>query len=302
MVVGNPNPLGRADVLNALVAVSPPRSATEFLTLFADAPIHLTNVVGVLWNATAEEFLEEWRGAVGESPAGVELVAVGASCRSAEVQTGPASSPVSPVTVIPGSDELADVLAATRDALEGWDGEPVVLYVDALDALFDVLDRTSVVRFVEELTDVLDDADTPGVFAAAPDGETLLTGRSVFDVVLEFGAGSTDEPAADDRARRVDADTMFDVLRHRVRRIVIEALLEAGGPVETWALAERVVERTGGDGPETHREAYVGLHHVHLPRLEDHDFVSLAADGGIVEALEAVEDARPYLALARSAP
>lgn len=69
-------------------------------------------------------------------------------------------------------------------------------------------------------------------------------------------------------------DLIYDVLRNQRRRLVLRYLREHETPVSLRSLAEEVASaETGVDVDEVsaddRKKAYVGLYHVHLPKMDD---------------------------------
>lgn len=81
-------------------------------------------------------------------------------------------------------------------------------------------------------------------------------------------------------------DALFDALGHRHRRLVLAHLREEPR-ASIDALARRVVSEERGTPPEDvpppdRRGVVVGLHHAHLPKLEDVGLIEYEGDGGDV--------------------
>lgn len=83
---------------------------------------------------------------------------------------------------------------------------------------------------------------------------------------------STDLPDLNDPA----LDPSLRMLADHRRRIVLQQLRAASGPVEVEALIDAVLAATDG---ATHRDhVAVSLHHVHLPKLAGEDLVDHDGD------------------------
>ncbi|WP_433631407.1 DUF7344 domain-containing protein [Halomicrococcus sp. NG-SE-24] len=89
----------------------------------------------------------------------------------------------------------------------------------------------------------------------------------------------------------VSPTTIFDVLAHAHRRVVL-ARLRADGPCEFAALTDAVARHEDETPVERLR---VSLRHHHLPKLEDSEFVR--CDAGRVVPTERCAAVDPYLAL-----
>lgn len=74
-------------------------------------------------------------------------------------------------------------------------------------------------------------------------------------------------------------ETIYGVLQHRRRRLVVHHLREADGGVTSLDAVRRAVlnwERRSDEVavPSDHdRQVAVALHHVHLPKLEEHGVI-----------------------------
>lgn len=74
-----------------------------------------------------------------------------------------------------------------------------------------------------------------------------------------------------------DLDVIFDVLRNRRRRFVIQQL-EDGGAKDPGELADILADRK----PTDRKTAYISLYQNHLPKLDDSGVVDWDGDSGIV--------------------
>jgi len=97
---------------------------------------------------------------------------------------------------------------------------------------------------------------------------------------------------------RLDEGTVHEVLSNDRRRLVLEALREAGGAAELGDLAEAVAAReTGTDPPpsDARQSVYVSLQQTHLPKLDALDLVEYDGDDREVRPLDRIEEIEVYM-------
>jgi DNA-binding transcriptional ArsR family regulator len=80
-----------------------------------------------------------------------------------------------------------------------------------------------------------------------------------------------------------DLDEVLHLLAHPYRRRTVARLSEASGPVSFDELVRDVVEVGASADDATPEDARLAFHHVHLPKLEEHDVVSYDEDARLVE-------------------
>lgn len=105
----------------------------------------------------------------------------------------------------------------------------------------------------------------------------------------EVPAGwSTDEGSQDELPPKPDRDEIFEILRASRRREVLRYLDAHGGEAKIGAIAEYIaaeendVARSDVTSPQRKR-AYVGLHQMHLPKMDGFGVVEWDKDRGFVE-------------------
>lgn len=86
-------------------------------------------------------------------------------------------------------------------------------------------------------------------------------------------------PVRERAEQSVPADTLFEVLSNRRRRLAIQVLREADSPMDIGTLATQIAARENDIDPAavTHRQrksVYTALHQNHLPKLTDAGFVT----------------------------
>lgn len=106
-------------------------------------------------------------------------------------------------------------------------------------------------------------------------------------------------PPGIERLPRADGDRLSignvcHVLQNERRRLALDHLREADGPLRTSELAEAVAATENETSPEQldHRErkrVYISLYQVHLPTLDDAGVVVYDSDRGTIEPLPAAE-------------
>lgn len=69
-----------------------------------------------------------------------------------------------------------------------------------------------------------------------------------------------------------DRTEMYDAMAHPHRRWAVDAV-ETCGTLDVRAIVAHVLRREGATGDPSRREVAIGLHHVHLPKLDDAGFV-----------------------------
>lgn len=90
------------------------------------------------------------------------------------------------------------------------------------------------------------------------------------------------ETTTDERTEHHDAMT------HPHRRWVVDAL-ETCGDLDLTGVAAHVLRREGESGEDARRNVEIGLVHVHLPKLDETDFVDFDAEERAVSLGERIE-------------
>jgi hypothetical protein len=95
-------------------------------------------------------------------------------------------------------------------------------------------------------------------------------------------------------------DLLFDLLRNRRRRYVLQYLETHAGVVRLSDLADALAEweLEDGDACVTHRErkrAYVSLYQTHLPKLDDADIIDYNQPRGTIELGPGYQYVQEYL-------
>lgn len=100
-------------------------------------------------------------------------------------------------------------------------------------------------------------------------------------------AGSAEASTEEGRPRPLSLDVIFDVLRNRRRRLVIEAIEERDGETTLSDLAEHIGGIENDKSPsalnaQERKRVYVGLYQCHLPRMDDAGAIDFDKNRGTV--------------------
>ncbi|MDZ5810225.1 hypothetical protein U4E84_02495 [Halorubrum sp. AD140] len=100
-------------------------------------------------------------------------------------------------------------------------------------------------------------------------------------------AGSSAASTEEGRPRPLSLDVIFDVLRNRRRRLVIQTLEERDGETTLSDLAEHIGGIENDKPPnalnaQERKRVYVGLYQCHLPRMDDAGAIDFDKNRGTV--------------------
>jgi len=98
----------------------------------------------------------------------------------------------------------------------------------------------------------------------------------------------------DTNTEKPEPSVVFATLADPRRRQILRRLLEHDDAMSVARLAEHVTE--GETGTDDQEQVYTELHHMHVPKLADANFVT--RDGDAVAIADDGEAVEPYLALA----
>lgn len=252
-----------------------------------------------------QSIVDEWYERLAGDPSTFGVVALGASMRSSAARSGgDGAAARNVVRGVADLDGAVDVLAewasgATR----------TVILVDSLTTMLPDVGRGAVVGLIDGVASLV--GDGVGYFAVDPDrsdADAIAVLSTAVDAVVDLSAGAT-WPAVDDAVTTIGAAgsavpvaAVFDVLSDRRRRAALHALRRSEAPVSIATLAERIVaaerERDIDPPDAAFERVYVGLVHVHLPRLEEASLVTVDRDAGMVEATARTARLEPHLSIA----
>lgn len=119
--------------------------------------------------------------------------------------------------------------------------------------------------------------------------------------------GTTENGRGEESIEDIPLNVVFDVLKNRRRRIILEYFADGEGPVDLGVLSETVASieneksRTELESMER-KKAYVGLYQCHLPRLDDAGAINFDKTQGMVERGPAFEQYVSHLEPDERAP
>lgn len=95
-------------------------------------------------------------------------------------------------------------------------------------------------------------------------------------------------------------ETVLDSCRHKYRRIVLAVLASQQQSISVNDLADAIIKHNHHTPPteaddETIKRIYLGLHHVHLPKLADTGIIQYDAEGEVVEPTTQVGREESYV-------
>lgn len=101
----------------------------------------------------------------------------------------------------------------------------------------------------------------------------------------------------------LNADAVFDLLANRRRRRALTVLGSDDRQLTVNDLTKELAVEEAGPlitdvPPETVREIFVSLRHVHVPKLADLELVEYDRDRGLVEPTDRLAALEPYLSVA----
>lgn len=306
-----------------ILLLSPRRDATvdrACLERIAGGRPRERNVLTVTYGRTADGFVEAWYQHVGVQPRNLGIVDVGAGTRSVEmgVESASRSRASNVVTSVADPSDLPSVMEAIDLFLDEWGpgGEAIVNF-DSVTKLLYRVGIASLIAFLDELGDRLESRGSTGYFRLDKHGHDVRTRtilRPLFDSILELsvdreGWSWTRRSTAAMGLERNDEDIdgfspgrAFDVLQPRQRRLVIHALRQADRPMRVselveWIMAQASDSETVETSTDTAGRLHAGLRHVHFPKLERNDIISVDSRGDTVELRDAARQVEPFLSL-----
>ncbi len=158
--------------------------AASFLP--SGATLDRTNVVGVSYTRSPDEWLEDWRTTVGRLPGVCTVVGMGESTRSAA--GGASLGPVADVNVVGQNPEDLTGLGITLGEHLSGSG-CTVLSFDSLTALLQYVDEDLAFRFLHSLTGQIAGYGARAHYLLDPnahDDRTVATMTELFDATVEL--------------------------------------------------------------------------------------------------------------------
>lgn len=115
------------------------------------------------------------------------------------------------------------------------------------------------------------------------------------------GGASGEADAESGTVDRLPLDVIFDVLKNRRRRLVLQYTREHDEEPFTLSDIAEYIAAEENDKPiaqltsDERKRVYVGLYQCHLPRMDDAGVLEFDRNRGTVEMNDAVEQLEPYL-------
>jgi DNA-binding transcriptional ArsR family regulator len=102
-------------------------------------------------------------------------------------------------------------------------------------------------------------------------------------------------------------DTVFEILKNRRRRDILQYLWEHEGTANIGELAEHIAALendidVAALSSSQRKRVYIGLYQCHLPKMDDAGIVAFDKHRGTVELNDAAEELTPYLSVADPEP
>jgi len=144
-----------------------------------------TNVVGVSYTRSPDEWLEDWRTTVGRLPGRCTVVGMGESTRSAA--GGASLGPMADVNVVgENPEDLTGLDITLGEHLSG--GGYTMLSFDSLTALLQYVEEDLAFRFLHSLTGQIAGNDARAHYLLDPDAHddrTVATMTELFDATVD---------------------------------------------------------------------------------------------------------------------
>lgn len=100
------------------------------------------------------------------------------------------------------------------------------------------------------------------------------------------------------RKNPLDTEAIHSVLSNQRRRLALETLREADGPLDLRDLSEQIAAAETGESPpprNKRQSVYVSLHQTHMPKLKDLGIVSYDEQSKFVSLEEPMSDVAVYM-------
>jgi len=102
---------------------------------------------------------------------------------------------------------------------------------------------------------------------------------------------------------RLPLDTVFEILKNRRRRDILQYLWRHEGTANIGELAEHIAAlendiEVAALSSSQRKRVYIGLYQCHLPKMDDAGIVEFDKHRGTVELCEAASELTPYLTVA----
>lgn len=260
-----------------------------------------TNLLLLVQERSLDQCLESWRRRVGEEPAELGVVSVGAATRSATAVSSQGSSQIG-VTTVEDPGNLTRIGVTVNEHLVEWSGNDnrTVVCGGSLTAMLQWNEFPVVFKFLHVFLRRLRSAEALTHFHLNPDAHTPKTINqlsALFDEVIDEPL--TKEGTTPERTRSAEAETMHNILQVPERRQVLWALLDEEETMTVRELAERLVTEEGTEAEEPSETAVerarTELHHKHLAKMDEAGLIEYDEDIGLVRFDGDATEVRSYL-------
>ena len=247
------------------------------------------NLLGVTVDRSIQLFLADWRSSVERTPGDVALVGVGETIRSTTSgAVNDCRSAGDRIYTVADPTDLDAVERHVRALLDDWrtSAEPTVVLVDSVAGLLDVAPERDVIRFVADLTDLVDTRGAIGFLTACGSADVPeLLERACDDAIKTTPDGWRPVEPNADRGGQLPVGDAFGLLADGRRRRILR-FLDGRDRATVENIADAIAD--GTDLDERIRLAG-SLVHVHLPKLHDSGVVVYDPGAGVVRPTAAVE-------------
>ncbi|MFD1515787.1 DUF7344 domain-containing protein [Halomarina rubra] len=105
-----------------------------------------------------------------------------------------------------------------------------------------------------------------------------------------------------DETPRLPLDTVFEILKNRRRRDILQYLWQHEGTANIGELAEHIAALendidVAALSSSQRKRVYIGLYQCHLPKMDDAGIVAFDKHRGTVELRDAADELTPYLSV-----
>lgn len=151
------------------------------------------DVLAINYRQTPDEWLDEWRRYVGQTPRRAAIVSVEDTFRSAVAPEGAATVDGNTVVCLEGPADLTGLGIRLGEFLDGYTGGRRVVTFDTLTVLLQYVDLSRAFRFLHVFTNRVKHAGATAHYHMDPeahDDRAVATVESLFDAVARFDDGS----------------------------------------------------------------------------------------------------------------
>lgn len=108
------------------------------------------------------------------------------------------------------------------------------------------------------------------------------------------------DPGASNSANTLPLDDVFDILKNRRRRLILQHLINSSEPIALGELTEAIatIENKKSQRAITsveRKRVYVALYQYHLPKMVDAGIINFEKDSGMIELVDTPDHLTRYL-------